>query len=350
MKKYFARANTSQGLVNLTMNNLKNISNLYIIEGKSKTAKSRLMEYVVKYLSDKYQDIECIYSPFNIRQLDAVIIREIKFAMADRDCVGAEALGKTVNTDEFLHSKRLEVSSEYLNELKEKSSEAIGGLYDAYKKAKSIHDDWEKIYIENMDFDSLNSYTKGIIDELTGSRKGKNGTDRYERFFGASTPDGSVNYIDNITEKMEKRYFIKGRPGTGKSTFLKKLANEVQKAGFDTEVYYCSFDKNSLDMTLVPELGFCVFDSTSPHEMFPKDKRDVVLDFYKESGLCGTDERFEKQLSFIAAKYKHKISEGVAKLRLGCLYMSEYEFYLDRITDFDEISRTADKIIRSLEK
>lgn len=53
------------------------------------------------------------------------------------------------------------------------------------------------------------------------------------RFFGAATPNRPVDFIQNLTENIPKRYFIKGRPGTGKSTILKKLAAKAEAAGTD---------------------------------------------------------------------------------------------------------------------
>ena len=81
----------------------------------------------------------------------------------------------------------------------------------------------------------------------------------------------------------QKRIFIKGRPGTGKSTFLKKLSKSLIDNGFDVEEYYCSFDKESLEMVISRELSFAVFDSTSPHEKFPERETEEILDFYVNS-------------------------------------------------------------------
>ena len=79
-------------------------------------------------------------------------------------------------------------------------------------------------------------------------------------------------------------------------------------------------------MVIVPELSVCVFDSTSPHEMFPKTDRDSILDFYQESGLLGVDEKFEREIGDISERYKQKISEGVAYLRLSKIYHRELEY------------------------
>ncbi|MBO5059295.1 MAG: hypothetical protein J6C82_00095 [Clostridia bacterium] len=350
LKKYFARANTSAGCVNLMKNNLENIEKLYILKGSSKTAKTMVIKNVSDTLAKQFSRIEAVISPFNIMQYDGVIIRDIKTAVVDEDCIEKDCTGHVLDCDAFLKLSDCEAKKEYLCELKEKADRGYMGLYAEYEKGKEIHDEWEKIYIDNINFDRLNSYCQGVVGQLIGDKKGNKGTQNFERFFGASTVDGSVNYIDNLTENLSARYFIKGRPGTGKSTFLKKLARAAQEAGFDTEVYYCSFDKNSLDMVVVPELSFCVFDSTAPHEMFPSASRDSILDFYTESGLFGVDERHEKELELISKKYKHRISAGLAQLRVANLCMAEREFYLKRTIDNSSLEKACDEILKEIIK
>ncbi|WP_054860951.1 hypothetical protein [Gracilibacillus sp. JCM 18860] len=80
---------------------------------------------------------------------------------------------------------------------------------------------------------------------------------------------------------MTKRYFIKGRAGSGKSTLLKKVVSASKERGFDIEVYHCGFDPESVDMVVIRELSVCLFDSTDPHEYFPKRKGDEIVDLYK---------------------------------------------------------------------
>lgn len=346
-KKYFARANTASGTVNLMESNLRGIANIYSLGGNSKVAKSKLIERIGRHFAEVF-DVEYVISPFDTSLIDAVIVREIKFSIVDKDCLLESRKSKKIDTDNFLNIAKLGTKKEYLADLLLNSKSTYDGLFRAYSEAKKIHDEWEKIYIEKMDFERLESYSKETINQLIGDEKGSGRGDIYERFFGASVPDGSVNYIENLTEGLEKRYFIKGRPGTGKSTFLKKLAKAAVENDFDVEIYYCSFDKDSLDMVVVPELSLCVFDSTAPHEMFPEESRDFVLDFYKESGLLGVDEKCEKELELVSSKYKYRISEGLAFLRLGNLYQKEREFYLEQIINEDMLAKTADKIVRKV--
>lgn len=91
-------------------------------------------------------------------------------------------------------------------------------------------------------------------------------------FLGANTPKGFVSFFDELYNPYDdtEAYIIKGGPGTGKSTFMKKIAEEFDKRGFSTERVYCSSDPSSLDALLVPERRFSICDGTAPHVIEPR--------------------------------------------------------------------------------
>lgn len=347
-KKYFLRANTSSGLVNLTENNLAGIDNVYLLNGKSKFLKDRILKNIEKYTKEREKEMECAVSPFNISQLDAIILRNEKTAIVDANCVPRIEKCSPIETDEFISKKKIEKHKIRQEELVKKEQDALLGLYSAYKGAKIIHDEWEKKYIDNIDFERLNNFEDGLLESLIPKKSDELSQRTFKRFFGASTPDGSVNYIDNLTEDIKTRYFIKGRPGTGKSTFMKKLQKKAEENGYNCQVYYCSFDKNSLDMVLIPELSMCVFDSTAPHELFPSRDSDKILDFYKEAGLSGVDERLKNDFDDIKRRYSFRITEGVAKLRLANAYLKEIESYYKNASNIELADKMADKIVRRI--
>lgn len=321
-------------------NNLSGIDRIYTLSGDAEKEKNKVFEYVLQKAEEKFGNVECIVNPFDVGNIDGIIIRDTKTAIVDYDIYDGEKEAKIIDLNCKNYGK-----SDNIEALKDKEKWAMEMFYSAYKKAKIIHDEWEALYIDNIDFSRLESYGEGVINQLIGNRMGEKGTQNHHRFFGASTPDGSVNYIDNLTENLSKRYFIKGRPGTGKSTFLKKLSKVANEKGFDTELYYCSFDRNSLDMVIVPELSFCVFDSTAPHEMFPETDRDSILDFYIESGLFGVDEKLERELKDVSVRYKQKISEGLAYLRLKKLYRREIEYILESYWSESKAQKIAGKLV-----
>ncbi len=102
-----------------------------------------------------------------------------------------------------------------------------------------------------------------------------------ERYFmGNNTAFGFVgNYEEELKDKS-KVILLKGGPGTGKSTILKRLVKEAEKRGCDCETWYCSGDPKSLDGVFVKDLNVTVVDATSPHAVgadLPAVK-DVIFD------------------------------------------------------------------------
>lgn len=91
-------------------------------------------------------------------------------------------------------------------------------------------------------------------------------------FLGANTPEGFVSFFDELYNpyKDNEAYIIKGGPGTGKSTFMKKIATCAETKGLKTERVYCSSDPGSLDALIIPEKGISICDGTSPHIAEPR--------------------------------------------------------------------------------
>ncbi len=86
-------------------------------------------------------------------------------------------------------------------------------------------------------------------------------------FFGANNKKSYSSLFSELydSKKEGNHYILKGGPGSGKSTFMKKTANELEKRGYFVERGYCSADPNSIDVVLAPEINFSVLDGTSPH-------------------------------------------------------------------------------------
>lgn len=196
----------------------------------------------------------------------------------------------------------------------------------AYRTAKTYHNLEEEIYISEMDFEKAdNMYTQLIARLLEGRKEKEKAGVAIHRFFGSGSIHGNLCYIPQLTESVEKRYMIKGRAGTGKSTFLKKIAKALLEFGYDTEIYHCSFDPNSLDMVIAREIGVSLFDSTAPHEFFPVRENDEIIDFYKECVTPGTDEKYADRIRELETAYKEKITEGLTFLNE--LYQAQDSFF-----------------------
>lgn len=90
-------------------------------------------------------------------------------------------------------------------------------------------------------------------------------------FPGGNTSVGFYSYYDYIIGENANRIFIiKGGPGTGKSSLMKKIGMEMFERGYDIEYHHCSSDNNSIDGVVIPKLKVALIDGTAPHVVDPK--------------------------------------------------------------------------------
>ncbi len=89
-------------------------------------------------------------------------------------------------------------------------------------------------------------------------------------FPGNNTAAGFYSYYTSGLQGMERIFVLKGGPGTGKSTLIRKIGLACQERGYDIEFWQCSSDNNSLDGVLVPDLKVAVIDGTAPHIVDPR--------------------------------------------------------------------------------
>lgn len=91
-------------------------------------------------------------------------------------------------------------------------------------------------------------------------------------FAGNNTAAGfysCFNYLFN-PEELDRIYILKGGPGVGKSSFMKKFAAKMLEKNQPVEYIHCSSDNNSLDGIIIPGLKTAFVDGTAPHTIDPK--------------------------------------------------------------------------------
>ena len=91
-------------------------------------------------------------------------------------------------------------------------------------------------------------------------------------FLGANAPGGFVSHFSDAYDPTDgwRTYIIKGGPGTGKSSLMKKAAAALMEKGQELYLAPCSSDPQSLDAVVFPKLKTCIMDGTAPHVVEPK--------------------------------------------------------------------------------
>lgn len=352
---YYACANSARGFVNYFEDNIKDLEKLYILKGGPGTGKSTLMKKVGRQWCSRGFDVEYIHCSSDNGSIDGVIVPALGIGIVDGTSPhvieprAPGAIEEYVNLGTAWDSNKLSVHKDKILDMKVKISSCFSNAYNFFGEGLKIHDEWEQIYITNIDFNKLNQITEDTICEFFGDKKTDKQSIVKNRFFGGSTPKGPVDFVMDLTSGIGNRYFIKGRPGSGKSTMLKKIADAAQERGFNAEIYHCGFDPDSLDMVMLRELDIAIFDSTSPHEYFPSRQSDKIIDIYSLAIAPGTDERYKTELDSIIARYKKAVNTGIQYLSDAKALHDELEsIYIDAM-DFKIIDKMTQDLLNRMD-
>lgn len=102
-----------------------------------------------------------------------------------------------------------------------------------------------------------------------------NGKRRY--FPGANTGRGFIGHFEGIVPPWSEphyTYVLKGGPGVGKSTLMKKCAAIARANGFTVEEFRCASDPESFDAVRIPQRRLVLLDGTAPAHHRPRHAGD----------------------------------------------------------------------------
>ena len=172
------------------------------------------------------------------------------------------------------------------------------------------------------------------------------GTERH-MFLGSNSSEGFFSYFDYILSQKEanKIICIKGGPGTGKSSMLKKIGKYFNEKGYNIEFHHCSSDSDSLDGIVIKELNVAMLDGTAPHVVDPKtpgavdeildvgkywdetkikEQKDLIMSISKDVSMCF--KRAYKYLSAARVVHEDWSSLNNAALNLSKINLLKEDF------------------------
>jgi hypothetical protein len=95
---------------------------------------------------------------------------------------------------------------------------------------------------------------------------------RLDFFLGSNSDNGFVSHFEQLQNPHTelRPYLIKGGPGTGKSSFMKKIGANALEHGEEVEFIHCSSDPDSLDGVFLNQSQIAFVDATPPHVLEPR--------------------------------------------------------------------------------
>lgn len=175
---------------------------------------------------------------------------------------------------------------------------------------------------------------------------------QHQYFAAVNSSEGFKSYFEEIFESADLLYVIKGGPGTGKSSFMKRVAKAAERKGRAVEYYLCSSDPDSIDGVLIHGENETVgiIDGTAPHTFEPiyPGAREEILNF----GEYWNRELLREQKNEIFALSNKKSAaykRAYSYLRSCGNLRAVTDSLLRKATDFEKMQGAAVRLVESLE-
>ncbi len=158
---------------------------------------------------------------------------------------------------------------------------------------------------------------------------------------GGNTCYGFYSFYDYmVSPEVERKIILKGGPGVGKSSFMKKIAQDFLSQGYDIEYYWCSSDNESLDGIVIGKQQICILDGTAPHIVDPR--YPGVVDEIINLGNYWQQKLLHKNRSKIievTSKVSICFERAYMRLRESKMALTEWESYYREACDDEAVNR-----------
>lgn len=160
-------------------------------------------------------------------------------------------------------------------------------------------------------------------------------------FPGGNTCYGFYSFYDNmVSPEVERKIILKGGPGVGKSSFMKKTGEDFLAQGYDIDYYWCSSDNESLDGVVIGKQQICILDGTAPHVVdprFPGAVDEIInLGNYWRQKAIRKNRPAIIQLTETISRY---FTRAYKRLEESKMAWEEWESYYQEARDNEAVSR-----------
>lgn len=290
-KRVYPGGNTGEGFYSYYHYVLppEQANRIFILKGGPGGGKSTLMRYLSDNMLQRGYDVELHYCSSDLESLDAVVFPQIGVALMDgtaphsRDPKYPGAVDEIVDLGQYWNGQELRNRREEIIAASQAASRSFQSAYRALMAAKIVHANWEAPYTQAQDFGWVNQVTQRLAAMILNGHSVNPVPGKERHLFGAAfTPAGPTEHFAYLLDPVEKKFLVKGSPGTGKSTLLKKIGQWAKERGLDVEYYHSPLVPTNVDHLILPQLDTVIATSG---EIFPYEATDVLDVINLDDGL-----------------------------------------------------------------
>lgn len=160
-------------------------------------------------------------------------------------------------------------------------------------------------------------------------------------FLGANSAGGFYSLYDALLGgRYDDLMILKGGPGCGKSTFMRRLAAAEEARGGRVVYIHCSGDPESLDGAVFPDRRAAVVDGTPPHALEPTYALacERCVDLTRDCDIAAAKER-RAEIIALTDRYRACYGEAYRALRAAIAAAEERRAILAPQLDGERLRR-----------
>lgn len=270
-KHFYAGNNTAKGFYSFFayVFNPFELNHLYILKGGPGVGKSSFMKKLAAKMQEKDYPVEYIHCSSDNDSLDGIIIPTLKIAFVDGtaphtlDPVLPGAVDEIINLGEFLDSNQLEKHKHQIIQINQSKSRLYKSAYRYLQAAGIISEEINSLYDQFINIGKFNNMCSEAIEKLFQDHVDLKKNAKVKKLFSeAYTANGYISHTKSLCQNR-RVWAVIGENTNYTSEFLKKIADEAAKKGYDTELIYMPLTPEKLQHVLIPEMNLIVISSES---------------------------------------------------------------------------------------
>lgn len=349
IKHVFPGGNTPQGFFSYYDYIIPtNATRIFIIKGGPGVGKSTFMKKIGNEMLKRNYNVEFHHCSSDNNSLDGLVIPTLEIAFLDGtaphivDPKNPGCVDEILNLGDFWNESNMVRNKTQIIDGTQEISKSFRRAYHILSAAKAIYDDWEMTNMDAMDYGIANQKTSEIISAIFSNIHSVGAGKIRKLFASAITPDGPVNHLSSIIDRMTNRYVITGSPGTGKSTVIQKIMDTALLKGLQVEAYYCPLDPLKVEHLIIPSCDVAVTTSSTPHIYTNPSTLSIDMNACLHSTLL------EKSADFIMYDrntFWTLFNTAVSHLSRAKTLHDELETYFVPNMDFERVERLWQKTL-----
>lgn len=354
MEKYFLGSMASEGFRS-DFGKLISADGVYtyILKGGAGTGKSSLMKKIAARFSDSCDTVSyfCSSDPDS---MDAVYIKGANALIVDGtaphtfDPEFPAVKQRIVNLGDHWDGEKLSKNTADIIGVTLKHRGYMNTVRSYVSAMTKIYDDTCMTAEAELYVKKLESYAEKTAAKLLPKKSGSAGGVSFS-LLAAVSPKGYMVQTDTLSD-YDRLFVVNDEYYCAGDAFLKKVADEAVKRGYDVTVSKCNmFTQTVYEFVLIKEAGLAFALSTPMNMLSAAGSRELKINasrFYDKMGL----EEKKARLKMNKKACSKLLEEAVKTLSEAKSVHDEIEKYYISAMDFENVDKATSELIAEIEK